>query len=269
MLSRKLIALLVCVAINRQQMSLAFKSMIISSFGDVNTPQFLNLYKKLLGGTNGRLVYVPTAQYVINAQSSKSIGEQRRRVRYDARHKLKLLSDALRMENSQILELDDPNLTKQKLSNVLDKASVLYVDGGNTFYLQKYVLETNFWFMAQHALHSGCLYIGASAGGIIAGKSIETAYWKGWDDPGAAGEDFEWSKEKLQGGNICNGNSFFMHYDASSHMSLVDSKTSQLGHPVVRLSNTDACVFYPSEDCAKPALIRDLYNFGTSDTILV
>ena len=40
--------------------------------------------------------------------------------------------------------------------------------------------------------HTGCLYIGASAGAIVAGKSIETALWKGWDDPAVAGDDFEW-----------------------------------------------------------------------------
>ena len=39
---------------------------------------------------------------------------------------------------------------------------------------------------------SGCLYVGASAGAIVAGKSIETALWKGWDDPGVAGDDFIW-----------------------------------------------------------------------------
>jgi peptidase E len=39
---------------------------------------------------------------------------------------------------------------------------------------------------------AGCLYVGASAGAIVAGRSIETALWKGWDDPSVAGEDFEW-----------------------------------------------------------------------------
>ena len=34
--------------------------------------------------------------------------------------------------------------------------------------------------------------MGASAGAIVAGKSIETALWKGWDDPGVAGDDFIW-----------------------------------------------------------------------------
>ena len=34
--------------------------------------------------------------------------------------------------------------------------------------------------------------MGASAGAIVAGKSIRTAEWKGWDDPTITGEDFEW-----------------------------------------------------------------------------
>ena len=38
----------------------------------------------------------------------------------------------------------------------------------------------------------GGLYVGASAGAIVAGRSIRTAEWKGWDDPSIAGDDYEW-----------------------------------------------------------------------------
>ena len=121
------------------------------------------------------------------------------------------------------------------------------MDGGNTFYLQKYILETDFWNVAQNTLRNGCVYIGASAGGTVAGKSIETAYWKGWDDPDVAGESYPWTKERLQGGNICSGHSFFMHYDDVTHQSLVHSKAPELGHPLRTISDAGAYVYYPSK----------------------
>ena len=39
-------------------------------------------------------------------------------------------------------------------------------------------------------------FFNAQAGAIVAGESIETAYWKGWDDPGAAPEA-EWTADTL------------------------------------------------------------------------
>ena len=32
-------------------------------------------------------------------------------------------------------------------------------------------------------------YVGVSAGAILAGKSCDTAYWKGWDDPTVVPEE--------------------------------------------------------------------------------
>lgn len=245
--------------------SLSFKSIILSSFAKINTPHFTDVFKNMLGEKKGHLVYIPTAQYATYTQSSKSRGEQRRRARYDARQKLQGISSALDMQESEILELDSPNLCKNKLSEILNGASVLYVDGGNTFYLQKFILQTNFWSIAKNALHNNCVYIGASAGGIVAGRSIETAYWKGWDDPVAAGESYVWSKEKLQGGDICNGNSFFMHFDENCHKDLISSKSAGLGNSLKTIADTEARVFYSAtNNGALPLLHEAVYNFDTN-----
>ena len=39
---------------------------------------------------------------------------------------------------------------------------------------------------------AGALYVGCSAGAIVAGRSAATALWKGWDDPAAASAT-DWS----------------------------------------------------------------------------
>lgn len=228
-----------------QKMSIAYKSVILSSLTSIHTQEFKTVFRNLLGDKQGRLVYIPTAQYAVDTTSSKSKGEQRRRARYDARQKLQLLSRALSIHQSDLLELDNPTMDAQKLSAILNEASVLCVDGGNTFYLQKHMIQTNFWATASQTLQNGCVYVGASAGGIVAGRSIKTAYWKGWDDPGAAGDSFAWTPETLHGGNICNGHSFFMHYDQASHQALVSSKTVELEHPLRTISEAGACVYRP------------------------
>ena len=37
----------------------------------------------------------------------------------------------------------------------MSSASIIYVDGGNTFYLQKYIIQTSFWNAVQPFLDKG------------------------------------------------------------------------------------------------------------------
>jgi peptidase E len=184
---------------------------IISSFTNAATnPVFLARISTVLASKeSNKLVYIPTASYAPDRSSLKSVGEQRRRARYDAEQKMELIRSTLSLQTSAMLELDTAGTTPQKLTDQLSDADVIYVDGGNTFYLQRHMIETGFWDAALPAMEGGCLYIGASAGGIVAGKSIGTAYWKGWDDPRAAGETYDWNEERLCGANLCAGESFF------------------------------------------------------------
>ena len=76
----------------------------------------------------------------------------------------------------------------------------------------------------------GALYVGQSAGSIVAGTSVSTAFWKGWDDPAAA-PDTDWTDpENLVGMSLVD-RSFFPHYNAS-YAGLVEERRSSLGHPV-------------------------------------
>jgi len=214
--------------------SYGFTAVLLSSFTKFNKNDLLKIlcYEIIIrnnkhhdsnDNNDGYLVYIPTAKYYHDKKSMKSYGEQRRRARYEAKDKCHLLDNYFNIKNTYILELDDPNLTQQQIIDIISKASILYIDGGNTFYLQKYLIRFHFWDLIISYLQSNCIYIGASAGAIVFGRSIETSYWKGWDDPLCAGEDIDWNKDTLHGANLIPETSFFMHYDSLSHDDMLSS----------------------------------------------
>jgi dipeptidase E len=66
------------------------------------------------------------------------------------------------------------DLEKNKNINLSD-FGIVYVCGGNTFKLMKYVNNTNFTTSIKKFLEKDGLYIGVSAGSIILGPNIEIA----------------------------------------------------------------------------------------------
>eukprot|EP01041_Mallomonas_annulata_P001041 gene1041-2038_t len=186
------------------------------------------------------VIYIPTAAYAFDKSSLKPRGEQRRRARYDAKIKASQLQILFDANEVHTLELDDSKMSYSKIDDAFKNAGIVYVDGGNTFYLQGYLQKTNFWSTIEKYLKNGCLYVGASAGAIVAGKSIETAFWKGWDDPNVI-PDIHWNHDTLQGRSLFNF-SIFPHYSESVHASLVSSKSAEIDHPVVTLSDNMAAI---------------------------
>ncbi|MFA4880714.1 MAG: Type 1 glutamine amidotransferase-like domain-containing protein [Candidatus Doudnabacteria bacterium] len=61
---------------------------------------------------------------------------------------------------------------------MLGDKDIIYVQGGNTFYLLKCVRESGFDKVVKELILKGVIYIGASAGSCIACPTIEMAYWK-------------------------------------------------------------------------------------------
>jgi len=232
--------------------------MFLSRFSALDVaPHFRALLQESLGPFRS-MVYVPTAAYCLDPRSSRPMGEQRRRARYDAKQKLSLLSQAFGASDATLLELDAATaVTADAVASKVVSADVLYVDGGNTFYLQRYLLQTGFWDTLETTqfFARGGLYVGASAGAIVAGRSVSTAYWKGWDDPLVAGEDFAWNEVTLPHcynrhrclpprvtpafspketlcGRALRPCSFFMHYQPQQHADLVRTRCGELDHPV-------------------------------------
>lgn len=81
--------------------------------------------------------------------------------------------DVLAGMGFKIHELDMASASKGELSVAINSADIVYVAGGNTFYLLKVVRESGFDDLITQYVDSGGLYAGASAGAVIAGLDIE------------------------------------------------------------------------------------------------
>ncbi len=63
--------------------------------------------------------------------------------------------------------------SESELSEALDSVDVVFVSGGNTFYLLQESQKTGFIKIIQEKVENGLPYIGSSAGSVIAGPDLE------------------------------------------------------------------------------------------------
>lgn len=101
-------------------------------------------------------------------------------------------------------EIDIEGKTEGQLYNELKIKDIIYVEGGNAFYLLNAMRRCNFEKVIRKLLKWGIVYIGVSAGSIVAGKTIKTAEWLG--DENIAG------MKNLNGLNLVPFD-IFPHYD--------------------------------------------------------
>lgn len=84
--------------------------------------------------------------------------------------------------NFIIQEVDLENETKGSLQSKFADADIVYVEGGNTFYLLDRARKSGFTAAVKKFLERGGVYAGVSAGSMIAGINIESANWEPPDD---------------------------------------------------------------------------------------
>ncbi len=77
--------------------------------------------------------------------------------------------------------VDIEGKSENELREILNDRDVIYVQGGNTFYLLKCVRESGFDKVVRKLLKQGTIYIGVSAGSYICCPTIEMANWKRQD----------------------------------------------------------------------------------------
>jgi dipeptidase E len=76
-------------------------------------------------------------------------------------------------------EIDIEGKTEKEVMKLLQLKDIIFVEGGNTFYLLKAMRACKFEKVIRKLLKLGKVYIGVSAGTIVAGKTIRTASWYG------------------------------------------------------------------------------------------
>jgi dipeptidase E len=79
------------------------------------------------------------------------------------------------LENAgfEVIEFSVTDKSENELREALDAVDVVFVSGGNTFYLLQESQKTGFIKIIQEKVAGGMVYIGSSAGSVIAGPDIE------------------------------------------------------------------------------------------------
>jgi dipeptidase E len=111
-----------------------------------------------------KLTFVPTAS---NPSTDKSW--------------LKKDRDKLTEMGFNVKDVDIEGKTPGELSKELSDTDVLFVSGGNTFYLLEKALASGFASLAKEFIHKGKVYIGSSAGSVFVCPTI--GFVEGMDDP--------------------------------------------------------------------------------------
>ena len=78
----------------------------------------------------------------------------------------------------QVEDIDIDGKNKDDLMLLLKDKDIIYVQGGDTFYLLKKIRESGFDKVVKDLIAKGVIYIGVSAGSYVACPTIEMANWK-------------------------------------------------------------------------------------------
>jgi dipeptidase E len=130
-----------------------------------------------------------------------------------------------------IEELDFRHKTQRDLKDELSDKDVIFVNGGNAFYLLHWVRKSGFDKLLPKLLEKDKLYVGVSAGSYIACPTIEAATWKHPDR----------NKIGLKDLNGMNLVPFLItaHFDEKNRHAIEKaSKTTE--YPIVALYDTQA-----------------------------
>ena len=78
---------------------------------------------------------------------------------------------------TKIEEIDVKNKTQEELEKIILDKDIVFVNGGNTFYLMHWINKSGFKNVVKKFLEKGGLYFGISAGSIVACPTIVSATW--------------------------------------------------------------------------------------------
>lgn len=85
--------------------------------------------------------------------------------------------ESMKESGFNVEDIDIEGKNNKQLMKILEAVDVIYVQEGNTFYLLKQMRKSGFDKIIKKLLKKGIVYIGVSAGSIVAGKTIQTAGW--------------------------------------------------------------------------------------------
>jgi peptidase E len=230
---------------------------------------------------NVKLVYIPTAMYALRPDSNSTPGKQRQRARADGKSRRDVVFRTLEalFENqvdvlAVTLDLDDGSIKQpestsdpgainkdkrlfpQEGKEALTSWSphIVYVEGGNTFWLSHCINLGDWDYYIQNACccntnaydknAAAAVYCGKSAGAIVGGSYVETATWKGWDDPSVVpGMEQPEDWKGIGGMNLLGDTniSFFPHM-ASDWSDTLQKRRASIKGKTAALEQQDVCL---------------------------
>ena len=123
--------------------------------------------------------------------------------------------------------------------STLPDFDVVYVCSGNTFAILKKMCELGLPEYIKKQVESGAVYVGVSAGSIIAGPDIKIAGW------GVDADINEIGLVDLIGLGLTNV-SVYVHYEAERHSKEVEDFKRTVEYPIQAITN-DQAVFVDGE----------------------
>lgn len=128
-------------------------------------------------------------------------------------------------------EFDLKDKVQEEVNSELSDKDIIFVNGGNTFYLLYWVKKSGFNKLLPQLLEEGNLYVGVSAGSYIVCPTIETATWKPADRNKVGLKD-------LTGLNLVP---FLItaHFE-EKYRPVVEKSAKTTEYPIVALYNTQA-----------------------------
>ncbi len=121
--------------------------------------------------------------------------------------------------------------SKEIIRAELEKADIIYINGGNTFYLLDWVRKSGLDKYLPELINKGKIYLGVSAGSILAGPDIAVSGW----DPSWDKNDYVTDTTGLK----------LVDYAISPHFTekertVLESKSKEVSYPVIAISDSQA-----------------------------
>lgn len=136
----------------------------------------------------------------------------------------------------------------------LGKVHCVYAEMGNTYNLAHHLGNSGGAELVRElVLSKGAVYVGASAGAIMAGHTVQMALWKNWDDQSCEGTvSVDWSdKQVARGLDLAGGRSIFPHangqYASQAWQAAQARKHGHEDHEVVALADGQGLVVEGTE----------------------
>src|SRR3989338_606788 len=133
------------------------------------------------------------------------------------------------IQHIEEFDLKDKNM--KDVEKAFEGKDIVFVNGGNTFYLLRWVKESGFDTIVKKFLKRGGMYVGVSAGSYLVCPTIEAATWKRADR----------NKVGLTDLNSLKFVSFLItaHFK-EEYRAIVEKESKKTKYPIVALTDTQA-----------------------------